>query len=72
MTAKEKYIGKYVHAGGELNGAKGVVVDVKENDDEIFGHEVWLVIDSGDGMKYQYEKCEVKEILPGFILKDLD
>ena len=73
MIYKEKYIGKYVHAGGELNGIVGHIVDVKTEHDDLFGEEEWFYVkDEEDGIIHKYAKEELQEITIGIFYKDLD
>jgi hypothetical protein len=68
-----KYIGKYVHAGGELNGIIGHIVDVKDEFDELFGNETWFYVkDEQDGIISKYAKEELQEITIGIVYKDLE
>ena len=69
----KKYIGKYVHAGGELNGIVGHIVDVKHESDDIFGEELWFYIkDEEDGTIHRYGKEDIQEIVISFTYKDLE
>lgn len=69
----KKYIGKYVHAGGELNGIVGHIVDVKHESDDIFGEELWFYIkDEEDGTIHRYGKEDIQEIVIGITYKDLE
>ena len=70
---KSGYIGKYVHGGGELNGVVGHIVDVKIETDDIFGKETWFYVkDEYDGSIHKFGKEELKEIVIGFVYRDLD
>lgn len=70
---KNKYIGKYVHGGGELNGVIGHIVDVIEDTDATFGDYVWFnVKDEQDGTIHSFTKEELQEITIGIVYKDLD
>ena len=69
----KKYIGKYVHAGGELNGIVGHIIDVKRESDNIFGEELWFYIkDEEDGTIHKYGKEDIQEIVIGITYKDLE
>ena len=73
VSSKHHYIGKYVHAGGELNGIVGHIVDVKHESDDIFGEELWFYIkDEIDGLIHKYGKEEIQEIVIGITYKDLE
>lgn len=73
VSSKHHYIGKYVHAGGELNGIVGYIVDVKHESDDIFGEELWFYIkDEEDGIIHRYCKEEIQEIVIGITYKDLE
>lgn len=73
VSSKHHYIGKYVHAGGELNGIVGHIVDVKHESDDIFGEELWFYIkDEEDGTIHRYCKEEIQEIVIGITYKDLE
>ena len=73
VSSKHHYIGKYVHAGGELNGIIGHIVDVKDEFDEIFGNETWFYVkDEEDGIISRYGKEELQEITIGIVYKDLE
>lgn len=73
VSSKHHYIGKYVHAGGELNGIVGYIVDVKHESDDIFGEELWFYIkDEEDGTIHRYCKEEIQEIVIGITYKDLE
>ena len=73
-SSRHHYIGKYVHAGGELNGIVGHIVDVKEEYSEFF--EEWFtwfyVKDEQDGIISRYGKEDLQEITTGIIYKDLE
>ena len=72
-TNVNRYIGKYVHAGGELNGIVGVIVDVKEETDEIWGSETrFYVKDKDDGAIHKFSKDDLQEIRLGFVYEDLE
>lgn len=64
MKGKNKYIGKHVYAGGELNGTRGYIVDVEdEYDDFLDVNTVWFCIkDEFDGSFHRYAKEEITEI----------
>lgn len=67
-----KYIGKYVHAGGEINGILGHIVDVKDEYDEVLGWDTWFYIkDEQDGNVSKYDKCELQEVTIGIVYVDL-
>ena len=73
VSSKHHYIGKYVHAGGELNGIVGHIVDVKYESDDIFGEELWFYIkDEEDGTIHKYGKEEIQEIVIGITYKEDD
>ena len=73
VSSKHHYIGKYVHAGGELNGIIGHIIDVKLESDDIFGEELWFYIkDEEDGTIHKYAKEEIQEIVLDFTYKDLE
>ena len=73
VSSKHRYIGKYVHAGGELNGIVGHIVDVKHESDDIFGEELWFYIkDEEDGTIHRYGKEDIQEIVISFTYKDLE
>ena len=73
VSSKHHYIGKYVHAGGELNGIVGHIVDVKHESDDIFGEELWFYIkDEEDGTIHRYGKEEIQEIVISFTYIDLE
>ena len=73
VSSKHRYIGKYVHAGGELNGIVGHIVDVKHESDDIFGEELWFYIkDEEDGTIHRYGKEEIQEIVISFTYIDLE
>jgi hypothetical protein len=73
VSSKHHYIGKYVHAGGELNGITGHIIDVKHESDDIFGEELWFYIkDEEDGTIHKYGKEEIQEIVIGITYKDLE
>ena len=64
VSSKHHYIGKYVHAGGELNGITGHIIDVKHESDDVFGEELWFYIkDEEDGTIHKYGKEDIQEIL---------
>lgn len=66
-----KYIGKYVHAGGNLNGIIGHIVDVKVEVDD-WGEDVWFYVkDEQDGTIHKYAKEELQEITIGIVYKEL-
>lgn len=68
-----KYIGKYVHAGGELNGICGYVIDVQTENDDIFGEEdIFYVMEEDTGTVHRYSKEELQEITIGIVYKELD
>ena len=70
---EDSYIGKYVHAGGELNGIIGHIVDVKDEYDEIFGHETWFYVkNEQNGIISKYGKEELQELTIGVVYKDLE
>ena len=72
-TNDGRYIGKYVHAGGELNGIVGVIVDVKEETDEIWDTETWFYVkDKDDGTIHKFSKDDLQEIRLGFVYEDLE
>lgn len=67
-----KYIGKYVHAGGNLNGIIGHIVDVKVEVDD-WGEDVWFYVkDEQNGTIHKYVKEELQEITIGIVYKDLE
>ena len=73
VSSKHRYIGKYVHAGGELNGITGHIIDVKYESDDIFGEELWFYIkDEEDGTIHKYGKEDIQEIVISFTYKDLE
>ena len=73
VSSKHRYIGKYVHAGGELNGITGHIIDVKYESDDIFGEELWFYIkDEEDGTIHRYGKEDIQEIVISFTYKDLE
>ena len=73
VSSKHRYIGKYVHAGGELNGITGHIIDVKYESDDIFGEELWFYIkDEEDGTIHRYGKEEIQEIVISFTYIDLE
>lgn len=73
VNSKHRYIGKYVHAGGELNGITGHIIDVKYESDDIFGEELWFYIkDEEDGTIHRYGKEDIQEIVISFTYKDLE
>lgn len=73
VSSKHHYIGKYVHAGGELNGITGHIIDVKHESDDIFGKELWFYIkDEEDGTIHKYGKEDIQEIVIGITYKDLE
>lgn len=73
VSSKHHYIGKYVHAGGELNGITGHIIDVKRESDNIFGEELWFYIkDEEDGTIHKYCKEDIQEIVIGITYKDLE
>lgn len=73
VSSKHHYIGKYVHAGGELNGITGHIIDVKHEYDDIFGEELWFYIkDEEDGTIHRYGKEDIQEIVIGITYKDLE
>ena len=73
VSSKHRYIGKYVHAGGELNGITGHIIDVKYESDDIFGEELWFYIkDEEDGTIHRYGKEDIQEIIIGITYKDLE
>lgn len=73
VSSKHHYIGKYVHAGGELNGITGHIIDVKHEYDDIFGEELWFYIkDEEDGTIHKYGKEDIQEIVIGITYKDLE
>ena len=73
VSSKHHYIGKYVHAGGELNGITGHIIDVKHEYDDIFGKELWFYVkDEEDGTIHRYGKEDIQEIVIGITYKDLE
>lgn len=73
VSSKHHYIGKYVHAGGELNGITGHIIDVKRESDNIFGEELWFYVkDEEDGTIHKYGKEDIQEIVIGITYKDLE
>ena len=73
VSSKHRYIGKYVHAGGELNGITGHIIDVKYESDDIFGEELWFYIkDEEDGTIHRYGKEDIQEIVISFTYIDLE
>ena len=73
VSSKHHYIRKYVHAGGELNGIVGHIIDVKHEYDDIFGEELWFYIkDEEDGTIHRYGKEDIQEIVISFTYKDLE
>ena len=73
VSSRHHYIGKYVHAGGELNGIVGHIVDVKDEFDEFFGWNTWFYVkDEQDGIISRYGKEDLQEITMGIVYKDLE
>ena len=73
VSSKHHYIGKYVHAGGKLNGIIGHIVDVKDEYDEMFGWDTWFYVkDEQDGIISKYGKEDLQEITTGIVYKDLE
>ena len=74
MIYKEKYIGKYVHAGGELKGIVGHIIDVRTEYDDFWDDEFcWFYIkDEQDGTIHKYAKEELQEITIGIVYKELE
>ena len=67
-----RYIGKYVHVGGELNGFNGLIIDVKE-EDTVWGKEMmYYVKNEDDGTIEKWVKDELQEIRLGFVYEDLE
>lgn len=66
------HIGKTVHAGGELNGIRGVIVDVKYEDDDLGGKEyVFYVKDNETGRIKKFAKCDLQEEVVSVVYKSL-
>ena len=73
VNSKHHYIGKYVHAGGELNGITGHIIDVKYESDDIFGEELWFYIkDEEDGTIHRYGNDDIQEMVISFTYIDLE
>lgn len=76
MSSKHPYIGKYVRAGGELNGVYGYIVDVEEVFDEDFDCTKMIIHikDENDSSIIKYDKDDVVELIPQveYIEKELD
>lgn len=73
MKDNKKHIGKFVHAGGELNGICGYIINVQIENDDIFGEEeVFYVMDKDTGAVHTYSKDDIQEITIGIVYKDLD
>ena len=71
-TNVNRYIGKYVHVGGELNGFNGCIVDVKE-EDNVWGKEMmYYVKNEDDGTIEKWVKDDLQEIRLGFVYEDLE
>lgn len=66
------HIGKTVHAGGELNGIRGVIVDVKYEDDDLGGKDyVFYVKDNETGSIMKFAKCELQEEIVSVVYRSL-
>ena len=65
-SSKHPYIGKYVRAGGELNGVYGYIVDVEEVFDEDFDctKMVIHIKDENNGTIIKHDKDDVVELIP--------
>lgn len=51
----------------------GDIVDVKDEYDEIFGHETWFYVkNEQNGIISKYGKEELQEITIGVVYKDLE
>ena len=58
-----RYIGKYVHVGGELNGYNGHIVDIQEENDNICGKSTYyLVVNEETGAVHRELKDDLYEI----------
>ena len=70
----QKYIGMHVHAGGELNGIAGHIVDVKDEYDEYFKEWfTWFYVkDQDTGNIEKYDKSDLQEITIGIVYIPLE
>ena len=70
----QKYIGMHVHAGGELNGIAGHIVNVEDEYDDVF--EEWFtwfyVKDQDTGHITKYGKEDLQEITIGIVYIPLE
>lgn len=68
----DSYIGKHVHVGGELNGYNGYIVDIQEENDDIYGKSIYyLVADEETGAVNRESKDDLYEITFDLSYKDL-
>ena len=76
LSLKHPYIGKYVRAGGELNGVYGYIVGVEEVFDKDFGCTKMIIHikDENNGFITKCDKDDVVELMPHvtYIEKELD
>ena len=69
---EDSHIGKYVHVGGELNGYNGHIVDIQEENDDIYGKSIYyLVADEETGAVNRESKDDLYEITFDLSYKNL-
>lgn len=69
----DSYIGKYVHVGGELNGYNGYIVDIQEENDDIYGKSTYyLVVNEETDTVNRESKDDLCEITFDLSYKDLE
>lgn len=75
-SSKHHYIGKYVRAGGELNGVYGYIIGIEEVFDEDFDCTKMIIHikDENDGHITKHDKDDVVELIPQveYIEKELN
>lgn len=72
VLGEKKHIGKTVFAGGELNGIRGPIVDVKYEDDGFGGKDyVFYVKDLETEHISKFAKCDLKEEIIDVVYKPL-
>lgn len=72
VLGNKVHIGKTVHAGGELNGIRGIIVDVKYEDDDLGGKDyVFYVKDNETERIRKFAKCDLQEEVVNVVYRSL-